>query len=74
MGDRHDLGNAISGIIYGAPIGGLMGLGICVFIIDGTWFFPGDTILMGATVCGVLGYFFGEPFIEWLKEHWSDFW
>jgi len=49
---------------------GGLGLGACILIFDEPPFFAGDTILIGAVVCGTLGYFLGEGFIEWLKEIW----
>jgi len=33
-----------------------------------------STILIGAAICGLLGFFLGEGFIEWLKENWWNFW
>lgn len=62
--------NAVAGTLLGAVIGGSLGLGACIFIFDEPPWFVGDTILIGAVGCGVLGYFLGEGFIEWLKEHW----
>ena len=72
-GEDH-LANVIAGVFFGALIGGGLGLGACMFIFEGTLLFPGDTILCGAMICGVLGFFFGGGFVEWLKEHWWGFW
>ena len=61
------------GLGVGALLGGLMGLGVCMWIIEGTWLFPGDTILIGAILCGLAGFLFGQTFFEWLKVHWHWF-
>ena len=68
------MSNALTGMFLGALIGGSLGLGLCVFVIDGTLWFPGDTIVAGALICGTLGFVLGEDFIDWLKENWSSFW
>ncbi|MEY3176728.1 MAG: hypothetical protein RLZZ436_4642 [Planctomycetota bacterium] len=70
----NHLWNIIAGAFFGTLAGGGLGLGACIFIFDEPPFFTGDTILIGATVCGVCGYFFGEGFIEWLKENLWHFW
>ena len=61
------------GLWVGALVGGLVGLGACMWIIEGTLLFPGDTILFGAIICSVLGFLMGETFFEWLKERWHWF-
>ncbi len=58
----------------GIFIGGGLGLGACMYVFEGTLFFPGDTVLVGAVVCGVLGYVYGESFIEWMEENYWWFW
>lgn len=68
------LGNVIFGTLFGALAGGGLGLGACMYLFDDPPFFTGDTILIGAVVCGLLGLFFGARFIEWLKENWWEFW
>ncbi len=73
VNDDH-LANIISGVLLGALVGAGLGLGVCVYIIEGTWLFTGDTVLFGVIICGVLGFLFGEPFIDWLKENWWWFW
>lgn len=72
--NEHPLGNAVAGTLLGALVGGGLGLGTGMFLFDEPPLFTGDTILLGAIVCGALGYFLGEGFIEWLKEHWWWFW
>jgi hypothetical protein len=62
--------NIVMGSILGALIGASLGLCACTFLFDAPPFFIGDTILIGAVICGVLGYYLGAGFIEWLKEHW----
>jgi len=72
--NEHHLANVTTGVLLGILVGAGIGLGACIFIIEGTLLFPGDTILAGAIVCGTLGFFLGEDFIEWLKENWWWFW
>lgn len=71
--DENHLSNVSAGILLGALVGGGLGLGACMFIIDGTLLFTGDTVIFGAITCGTLGYFLGASFIEWLKETWWRF-
>jgi hypothetical protein len=68
------LANVLIGVFFGALIGGGLGLGACTFIFEDTLFFTGDTVLIGAVLFGTLGFFFGEGFIDWLKENWWWFW
>lgn len=72
--DGSHLGNVIVGTFFGALAGGGLGLGACMYLFDDPPFFTGDTILIGAVVCGPLGFFLGARFIEWLKENWLEFW
>ena len=72
--DKDHLGNVISGVLLGGLVGGGLGLGACIFLIQGTLLFAGDTVLFGAVTCGALGFFIGEDFIAWLKENWLYFW
>jgi hypothetical protein len=72
-GENH-WGNVVAGVLLGALVGAGFGLGACVFVFEDTLLFLGDTVLLGALTCGVLGYFLGEEFIEWLKENWWWFW
>lgn len=72
--DESHLGNTISGVLLGAVAGGGIGLGACMFIFDEPPLLMGDTVLVGAAICGLLGFFLGEGFIEWLKENCSHFW
>ncbi|MEM8672026.1 MAG: hypothetical protein AAGG48_31205 [Planctomycetota bacterium] len=71
---EDNLTNVFWGVLLGALVGGGLGLGACVYLFERTLLFPGDTILFGAFVCGTLGYFLGEVFIEWLMGHWWWFW
>lgn len=70
---RFMWGEGAKGLWVGALAGGLVGLGVCMWLIEGTRLFPGDTILFGAIICGVLGFLMGETFFEWLKERWHWF-
>lgn len=67
---RFMWGQGLKGLLVGAPLGGLAGLGVCMWFIDGTLLFPGDTMLSGAILCGVLGFLYGETFFQWLKDNW----
>lgn len=71
--DESSLGNALAGCFFGALAGGGLGLG-SMLLFDDPPFFPGDTVLIGALLCGVLGLCLGAGFIEWLKESWLEFW
>ena len=68
MTEESHAHNIIAGILLGGLCGGGLGLGACMFIFDDPPFFTGDTILIGAVLCGALGYFLGAGFIEWLKK------
>jgi ABC-type nitrate/sulfonate/bicarbonate transport system permease component len=67
---RFMWGQGLKGLLVGVPLGGLAGLGVCMWLIDGTLLFPGDTMLFGAILCGVLGFLYGETFFQWLKDNW----
>jgi hypothetical protein len=70
---NQQLKDGFIGALWGVLIGGLGGLGVCIWLIDDPPFFPGDTIAIGACICGFLGFFIGEPFLEWMKENWHWF-
>ena len=72
--DETNMENVIAGTFFGALAGGGLGLGACMFIFDDPPLFVGDTILIGALICGVLGFLYGESFIDWLKENVIWFW
>jgi hypothetical protein len=67
------MGNAIKGLIWGVFLGGLAGLGVCIWLISETLLFPGDTMVAGALICGTCGYIYGDSFFEWLKDNWNSF-
>ena len=68
------ISDALKGAVYGAALGGLGGLGACMWLIpDDLSLFPGDTILIGAIICGFLGFIFGERFFDFLSDHWHWF-
>ncbi len=73
LNDESNLRNVIAGTFFGSLAGGSLGLGACICLFDDPPFFTGDTILIGAIVCGALGLFLGAGFIEWLKENWWGF-
>jgi hypothetical protein len=67
------MGDSTKGMLIGVVLGGLGGLGLCLWVIPTTWLFPGDTMLAGAIFWGAVGLFWGDDFIEWFKEHWRRF-
>ncbi len=70
---RFMWGEGAKGLWVGMLLGAFAGLGVCMWLIQGTLLFPGDTMLFGAIICGILGFLFGETFFEWLKERWHWF-
>lgn len=65
MSDRdEDYASAVYGAIVGAVIGAGGGWFVGAYVNSEPPFFPGDTILIGAVVFGVLGYVFGHRFID----------
>ncbi|HJN08135.1 MAG TPA: hypothetical protein QF564_05540 [Pirellulaceae bacterium] len=48
--------DAIKGIIFAAVLGGLAGLGACVWLFTENLLFTGNAALVGAVVCGILGH------------------
>jgi hypothetical protein len=46
---------------------------VCTWLFEGTLLFPGDTMLIGAAVCGACGFLFGDAFFDWLKDCWHWF-
>ena len=68
------LSNILMGTLLGAFAGGGLGLGVCIYLFEDPPLFTGDTVLIGAVVCGALGFFLGETFIEWLQENIWWFW
>lgn len=67
---RKEPANAVVGLILGILWGGGIGLGLCIWVLPVTLWFPGDTMIAGAIVCGVLGYFKGDDFFRWMRDHW----
>ena len=61
--------DAVAGLIWGGLIGASIGLGVCVWVIPGPLLFPGDTMVVGAVACGAGGYFYGDRFLDWLREN-----
>ena len=67
------MGDAIKGLIVGTFLGGIAGLGMCIWLFTENILFPGDTMVAGALICGTCGYIWGDEFFEWLKENWRRF-
>ncbi len=65
--------DGLIGACWGILIGGLGGVGVCTLLLTETLFFTGDTVLIGAAIFGVLGFLYGEPFLDWVKEIWWKF-
>lgn len=66
--------NLILGLFFGVILGGTIGLGICVYVLPITLFFEGDTVLAGAAIGAGGGWYWGEPFIEGMKDLMSQWW
>ena len=67
------MSSTAKGVFIGGSLGSSAGLGACMWLIPDDWtLFPGDTMLAGALICGMLGYVYGEAFIEWMldRSHW----
>jgi hypothetical protein len=64
------INDALKGLVIGAVLGALVGLAACVWIFTETLFFEGDTMVLGALMCGTGGYFWGEEFFDTLREYW----
>ncbi len=75
--DRNEnrLANTIVGAGFGVLIGGGLGLCSSTLVLDDT--LPFRLILgaaLGGILVGGLGFFFGAGLVEWLKDHWWEFW
>lgn len=62
--------DAVVGLVAGAAWGAT--LGICMWLLPGAILFPGDTMALGAVVFAALGYYKGNDFFRWLRDHWFD--
>ena len=58
------------GALAGFLLGGVAALGFGLLGFFGNWLFPGDTAVFGALAGGVIGFLFGDGFVEWLKSWW----
>ena len=63
-------GDAIKAMVFFAIFGGAGGLGLCIWVLEDTLLFPGDTMLVGALVFGTLGFFMGDRLYEVITEYW----
>ena len=66
-GDRAS-GEKFVGFLTGALAGGLAGFAVTCWLPDGGVFVPGVIVVLGASVCGVLGYFRFAGFFGWVLE------
>jgi hypothetical protein len=68
----------LSNVFTGTLLGALAGFGLAwsagSYVFDAPPLVTGSMILVGALAGGVLGFFLGEAFIEWLREHLWWFW
>ncbi len=76
--------DAIAGAIGGALFGlcvwlSLIGTGWLILVVPGLPGFPSERffpldllafVTVGAVACGVLGYWRGTPFFQWVRDHW----
>jgi hypothetical protein len=65
-------GEGAKGLLIGAGLGALSGLSAGVWLL-GDLLYVGVAILVGAVVCGVAGFLWGESFFEWLRDCWYWF-
>ncbi len=68
------IANLILGLFFGIILGGSIGLGVCIWVLPGTLFFEGDTVLAGAVIGAIGGWWYGDPFIEGMKDLMSSWW
>lgn len=61
--------NPLRNIVVGALVGGGLGLGVCELFLSVPHLEAGIAVVAGAVLCGTLGYFLGESFVTWLREH-----
>jgi hypothetical protein len=66
-------GEGAKGLWIGALLGALVGLGAGMWLFEHPLLFQGETILLGAILCGLAGFLFGGRFFEWLAECWHWF-
>lgn len=60
---------------FGVVIGVLLCFGPSNFSLDDDlWLRAMLSAVIGSLTVGGLSFFYGAPVIEWLKEHWSEFW
>lgn len=72
--DDEQADNWIVGTFVGALLGCGFGFGASTILFKEPLLFPGETILVGAIVFGVLGYLWGEDFIALILGLMSRFW
>ena len=66
-------GQAAKCTLIGAGFGALVGLTLRMWLIDEAWLFPGDTVVIGAILFAILGYWYGQSFLDFLREHRHQF-
>jgi hypothetical protein len=70
---KRDPLDAVVGAIAGVLFGATSGLAISLLLLpDRFRLFPGDLMVLGAVVCAGLGYWRGNDFFRWLRDHWFD--
>jgi hypothetical protein len=68
------LSNVLAGTVLGALAGCGLAWSVGGYIFDAPPLVTGGMIFTGALVGGVLGFFLGAAFIEWLSEYLWWFW
>ncbi len=69
---KYMWGEGMKGLLIGAVLGAFSGLTGGVWFFE-SWFYVGVSTLVGALICGVAGFLWGDEFFEWLKDWWYWF-
>lgn len=75
-----DQAEKIAHVVGGAMFGALASGGLVIYgffaaaIMEKSLWLPAGILFGSAFVGGLLGGLVGRPFIDWMEEHWSQFW
>jgi hypothetical protein len=61
-------------IIPGMVAGAVLGLVVLLFLMTPYLVFPGDLVILGTVVGGMLGYLLGNDFFIWFREKLFWWW
>lgn len=64
------MGDATKGLFLGMLLGATGGLGVCMWILEDSIFFTGDTVLIGGVLGTIAGFIWGDDFFDFVREHW----